>query len=204
MSLLYSLITLSTCKRWSKLVGGWTHFCMKRLRTLYSQIFKSKNKESKTFSSWCPFQGLFNGTTLMQIHSGRMVPLSVSTFVRLKCFLIAVSLHRADWNSSSMARIKCFQIFQTEALSYWSDWSAFSSVRLKDFLIGQTEVFSHWSDWSAFSLVRLAFLFFNQTEVFSLWSNWSISLLVRLRFLPFVSLKCKEGLAEVPPHPLAR
>ncbi len=80
---------LSTCKPWSKQVGGWIHFCMNRLRTLNSyQIFKIKNKESKTYISWSPFQGLSNGTTLMQIHSGWTVPLSVSTLVRLKCFLI--------------------------------------------------------------------------------------------------------------------
>ncbi len=79
---------LSACKPWSKQVGGWINFCMKRLKTLNSyQIFKIKNKESKTFCSWSPFQGLSNGTTLMQIHSGWTVPLSVSTLVRLKCFL---------------------------------------------------------------------------------------------------------------------
>ncbi len=30
----------------------------------------------KTYSSWCPFKGLFNDTTLMLIQSGRTVPLS--------------------------------------------------------------------------------------------------------------------------------
>ncbi len=44
----------------------WIHFCMKRLRTLKSsQIFKSEIKKSKTYSVWCSFQGLSNGTTLM-------------------------------------------------------------------------------------------------------------------------------------------
>jgi hypothetical protein len=51
---------------------------MKRLRTLNSlQIFKIKNKKSKTYTgsgSGCPFQGLSNGTTLMQIQSGWTVP----------------------------------------------------------------------------------------------------------------------------------
>jgi hypothetical protein len=48
-----------------------------RLRTLKSfQIFKTEIKKSKTFSGRCPFQGLYNGTTLMQIQSGRTVPLS--------------------------------------------------------------------------------------------------------------------------------
>ncbi len=54
------------------------HFCMKRLRTLKSfQKFKIKIKKSKIFSGWCPFPGLSNGTTLMQIQSGRTVPLKV-------------------------------------------------------------------------------------------------------------------------------
>ncbi len=39
--------------------GGWIHFCMKWLRTLKSfQIFRSEIKKSKTYSGWCPFQGL--------------------------------------------------------------------------------------------------------------------------------------------------
>ncbi len=47
-------------------IGGWIHFCMKRLRTLKSfQIFKSEIKNQKTYSGWCPFQGLSNGTTIM-------------------------------------------------------------------------------------------------------------------------------------------
>jgi hypothetical protein len=37
---------LSTCKPWSKQVGGWTHFCTKQLRTLNSyKIFKIKNNK---------------------------------------------------------------------------------------------------------------------------------------------------------------
>ncbi len=37
---------------------------MKQLRALNSyQIFKIKNKKSKTYSGWFPFQGLSNGTT---------------------------------------------------------------------------------------------------------------------------------------------
>jgi hypothetical protein len=67
---------LSTCKLWSKQEGGWIHFWMKRLRILNSyQIFKIKNIKLKTISSWCPFQGVFNGTTLMQISFGGTVPL---------------------------------------------------------------------------------------------------------------------------------
>ncbi len=68
---------LSTCKPWSKQDGGWIHFCMKRLRILNSyKIFKT-NKKSKTYSGCCPFQGLYNVTTLMQIQSGRTVPLKI-------------------------------------------------------------------------------------------------------------------------------
>ncbi len=44
-------------------------FCMKRLKTLNSyQVFKIKNQKSKTYSGWCPFYSLANGTTLMQIQ----------------------------------------------------------------------------------------------------------------------------------------
>ncbi len=45
---------------------------MKRLRTLKSfKIFKSEIQKLKTYSGWCPFKGLSNDTTLMQIQSGR-------------------------------------------------------------------------------------------------------------------------------------
>jgi hypothetical protein len=54
----------------------WIQFCMKGLRTLKSfKIFKSEIKKLKTYSGWCPFKGLSNDTTLMQIKSGRTVPL---------------------------------------------------------------------------------------------------------------------------------
>ncbi len=54
----------------------WVQFCMKRLRTLKSfKIFKSEIKKLKTYSGWCPFKGLSIDTTLMQIQSGRTVPL---------------------------------------------------------------------------------------------------------------------------------
>jgi hypothetical protein len=54
----------------------WIQFCMKRLRTLKSfKIFKSEIKKLKTNSGLCAFKGLFNDTTLMQIQSGRTVPL---------------------------------------------------------------------------------------------------------------------------------
>ncbi len=72
---------LSTCKPWSKQAAGWIH----SFRTLNScQIFKIKNQKSKTYSGWCPFKGLSNGTTLMQIQSGRTVPLNAREFFFVK------------------------------------------------------------------------------------------------------------------------
>ncbi len=60
----------------SKQAGRWIHFCMNQLRTLNSyQIFKIKNEKYKSYNGLCPFQGLSNGTTLMQIQSGQTVPL---------------------------------------------------------------------------------------------------------------------------------
>ncbi len=58
----------------NKQAGGWINFSWGELRTLNSyQIFKIK--KSKTYSDWCSFQVLSNGTTLLQIQSGRTVPL---------------------------------------------------------------------------------------------------------------------------------
>ncbi len=53
-------------------------FCMERLRTLNSyKIFEIKTKKLKTCSGWCPFKGLSNDISLMQIQSGRTVPLKL-------------------------------------------------------------------------------------------------------------------------------
>jgi hypothetical protein len=41
------------------------------------KIFKTEIKKLKTYSVWCAFKGLFKDTTLMQIQSGRTVPLRV-------------------------------------------------------------------------------------------------------------------------------
>jgi hypothetical protein len=41
----------------------------------YFELFKSERKKLKNYSGWCPFKGLSNDTTLMQIQSGRTVPL---------------------------------------------------------------------------------------------------------------------------------
>ncbi len=68
---------LGTCKQWSEQAGGLEAFCMKRLRTLkLFHLFITEIKKSKTYNGWCPFQGLSYGTTLMQIQSGRAVPLT--------------------------------------------------------------------------------------------------------------------------------
>ncbi len=70
----------------------WIQFCMKRLRTLKTfKIFKSEIKNFKTYSGWCAFKGLSNGTTLMQIQSGRTVPLSLVPNKLFTC----VSIKRA-------------------------------------------------------------------------------------------------------------
>ncbi len=50
----------------AKQAGSWIRFCMKR----FFQIFRSEIKKSKTYSGWCPFQGLSNSTTLMKITYG--------------------------------------------------------------------------------------------------------------------------------------
>jgi hypothetical protein len=61
----------------------WIQFCMKRLRTLkYFKIFKSEIKKLKTYSGWCAFKGLSTDTTLMQIQSGRTVPLILLVFLQ--------------------------------------------------------------------------------------------------------------------------
>jgi hypothetical protein len=57
---------------------------MKQLRTLKSfKIFKSEIKKLKTYSGSCAFKGLSNDTTLMQIQSGRTVPLKCVVFLQI-------------------------------------------------------------------------------------------------------------------------
>ncbi len=69
--------SLSTYNPWTEQAGDWVQFCMKRLRTLkLFQIFSTEIKKSKTYSGWCPFKGLSNGTNLIKIQSGRTVPLT--------------------------------------------------------------------------------------------------------------------------------
>jgi hypothetical protein len=56
--------------RTSRRLGSILHEAAQKL----FQIFSTEIKKSKTYSGWCPFKGLTNGTTLMQIQSGRTVP----------------------------------------------------------------------------------------------------------------------------------
>ncbi len=55
----------------------------------WSQIFKTEIKKSKTYSGWCPFQGLSNGngTTLMHIQSGQTAIKNnlLNSFIDKKC-----------------------------------------------------------------------------------------------------------------------
>ncbi len=85
---------LSKCEPWSKQVRRLDSFLHKTVRTLNSnQIFKIKNKKYKTYSGWCPFQGLSNGTTLMQIQSGRTVPLMWNPFECAIKFTYRLCIH---------------------------------------------------------------------------------------------------------------
>ncbi len=83
-------------KPWSQQAGGWIHFWVKRLRTLNSyQIFKIKNRKLKTYSGWCPFKGLSNGTTKKRkLKLKNQIPIAVDdlfkacTMISLSCIFI--------------------------------------------------------------------------------------------------------------------
>ncbi len=51
------------------------------------QIFRTEIIKSKTCSGWCPFQGLSNGTTLMQVQSGRTIPLKSHNILQAVIFI---------------------------------------------------------------------------------------------------------------------
>ncbi len=71
--------SMQTVIRTSRRLDSFLH---QGLRTLNSyQIFKIKNKKLKTYSGWCTFKGLSNGTNLMQIQSGWTVLLILSSFI---------------------------------------------------------------------------------------------------------------------------
>ncbi len=66
---------LSTCKPWSEQAGrleAFLHGAAQNVELLTN--IQDQKKKLKTYSGWCPFKGLSNDTTLMQIQSGRTVP----------------------------------------------------------------------------------------------------------------------------------
>ncbi len=60
--------------RTSRRIGGHLAWSGSELWSCF-KYSRSKIKKFKTYSGWCPFNGLSNVTSLMQIQSGRMVPL---------------------------------------------------------------------------------------------------------------------------------
>ncbi len=100
----------------------WIQFCMKRLRTLKSfKIFKSEIKKLKTYSGLCAFKGLSNDTTLMQIQSGRRVPL------KARYFYFLYEVHpKSNWKCEEKKRMTTarrlfFGISQ--GIHCWSDYT---------------------------------------------------------------------------------
>jgi len=93
---------------------------MERLRTLNSyQIFKIKNKKLKTYSGWCSFKGLSNDTTVMQIQSGRTVPLK--SWIRIQwCGIVSVNPDPQHWITCLRyflkKNVKCFESLAAVAL----------------------------------------------------------------------------------------
>ncbi len=65
---------MQTVNRTSRRIRGLFAWSGSELWTLI-KYSRSKIKKLKTYSGWCPFKGLSNDTTLMQIQSGRTVPL---------------------------------------------------------------------------------------------------------------------------------
>jgi hypothetical protein len=87
----------------------WVQFCMELLRTLKSfKIFKSEIKKFKTCSGWCPFKGLSNDTTLMQIQSGWTVPLK-PTFgdVNARHKIIEAVVRASSWDFDALINVFC-------------------------------------------------------------------------------------------------
>jgi hypothetical protein len=65
-------------------------------RRLDSFLYKAAQnfevfQKSKTYSCWCSFQGLSNGTTLMQIQSGRTVTLTLNSLQQFTKYLWVTS-----------------------------------------------------------------------------------------------------------------
>ena len=65
---------MQTVNRTSRRIGGLFAWSGSELWSCF-KYSRSKIKKLKTYSGWCPFKGLSNDTTLMQIQSGRTVPL---------------------------------------------------------------------------------------------------------------------------------
>ncbi len=59
---------LSTCKPWTEQAGGLEAFLHRAVQNFEVVL------NIQDHSGWCPFKGLSNDTTLMQIQSGRTVP----------------------------------------------------------------------------------------------------------------------------------
>ncbi len=69
---------LSICKPRTEQAGGLEAFLHEAAQN-FEVILNIQNwnqNKLKTYSGWCPFEGLPNGSTLMQIQSGRTVPLN--------------------------------------------------------------------------------------------------------------------------------
>ncbi len=126
---------------------------MERLRTLkLFEKFKIKNKKLKTYSGWCPFKGLFNDTTLMQIQSGRTVPLIPQIYIFVYLFNYwqkskSVSIFFRSWGGHdaryplwrsrlpgvSSAQKKSFKVvFYLIKILFLSFFIIWFSIRFKD------------------------------------------------------------------------
>ncbi len=80
---------------WSQQVGGLDAFMYEATQNFKVFLkFKIKIKK-KTFSGWCPFPGLSNSTTLMQIQSGRKVPLNIEMRYCQILYVIALNVNTA-------------------------------------------------------------------------------------------------------------
>ncbi len=74
---------MQTVNRTSRRIGGLFAWSGSELWSCF-KYSRSKIKKFKTYSSWCPFKGLSNDTTLMQIQSGRTVHLRTSGFLHIR------------------------------------------------------------------------------------------------------------------------
>jgi hypothetical protein len=65
-------------------------FCLKAQNLEVFSNIQDQNLKIKTYSDWCPYQGLSNGTTLMQIQSGQTVTFKVIFFYTCETFFCTV------------------------------------------------------------------------------------------------------------------